>query len=94
MTEKTLTFIPTLGSLHDKFSVSLRFVVDATVISPSGNSMKSYMVFFSFRRFNVSIRFVDLTVISPSGISVESYMLYYPDFLLIFIARNEKFQFI
>ena len=45
-TEKTLTFIPTLGSLHDKFSVSLRFVVDVIVISPSGNSMKSYMVFF------------------------------------------------
>ena len=59
-TENTFIFIPTLGSLHDKFSISVRFV-DLIVISPSGNSV------------SVSIRFVDMTIILPSGISVESH---------------------
>ena len=58
--QNTFVFIPALGSLHDKFIVSIRFV-DLTVISPSGNSV------------SVSIRFVDVTVILPSGISVESH---------------------
>ena len=59
-TENTFIFIPTLGSLHDKFSISVRFV-DLIVISPSGNLV------------SVSIRFVDVTIILPSGISVESH---------------------
>ena len=52
------------------------FVIDVTVISPSGNSVGSYMLFFFFEKFSVSIRLVDVTVISTSGISVEFFMLY------------------
>ena len=44
-TDNTFIFIPTLVSLHNKFSVSIRFA-DTTVISPSGISVESYMPFF------------------------------------------------
>lgn len=37
-------FISNTSSLNDKYSVSIRFV-DATVISPSGTSLESYMLY-------------------------------------------------
>ena len=71
-----------------KFSVFKRFVHD-TLVSSSGTSVESYMlyypkfqwrvlVFFFLRKFSVFKRFVHDALVSSSGTSVESCMLYYP----------------
>ena len=46
-TENKFIIIPTIHSLHDKFSGTIRFV-QATVISPSGISVDSYMIYYPF----------------------------------------------